>query len=79
MLIFVYMMYKVLVCTSQKTQSAYIENTSWWILYKAVSAVYRKNHVERINTLYGQSTKPLVLSLEVLTVITGLWRLNESN
>jgi hypothetical protein len=47
----IYIMCNVLDSTSQRTQWDYIKNTSWQILWKAITAVYCRNHMEHIKTL----------------------------
>jgi len=50
----IYIVYNVLVSTSQRTQCAYVKNTSWWILCKAITAIYCRNQMEHVKTLCAE-------------------------
>jgi len=50
----IYITYNVLVSTSQRTQCAYIKNTSWWTVCKAITAIYCRNYMELIKTLCSE-------------------------
>jgi hypothetical protein len=64
--------YKDSVPTLQGTQSISFRKTSSLMLDREAIAVYRKNHVEHINTLFEIIVNCSVLRLEARTIIPQL-------